>query len=568
MQSTNIEQNYVNNINFIREKISNCMPHIIEAFVQFYGEENREFIKNKLNNILVIPFVNYNYYESYISNYENDLFTIFCDKLGIPENDNLNFIFPFFNSGINKFENIENYLKLEKIEEKKIKDNMLKFSASEFLKYFFPELDTSPYKVIKDDYFEKIRKSYNFNKVNKFIESYKKFKEDYINPLLSEKDFVKKQKKEISDNLYENYLLQFKDLKMINEIKNITNLPENIIFEIFFGTESKEPIIFAFSKESDLLLNTGDEWQKTSILEDRKNVLDLLSKYDNGMNNISVEKLKSEILKSNKIEFIRSKYNEYRRQLEIRLTFLNYQFNEIKKQIIGHNLTAPFLIDNLYGFAGAVLPAVNDLGETFPILYIDIPLNKDFNKFDSTLIHELNHVIELCIKQCNKNCLKCISGWDITEISKDKNVSISKNSSINEITNDLIAERVTKIMHSHDCYILSDSKNTIYTSSTYGKLKNLIIPFLKQFEDVVIESRRNNNMKLLINTVGIENFNEFSRLCDEYDEYFFGLSDKEMYNELYENKNPKIIEQNSIFVDRRDVLLKKMINHYNETMKK
>ena len=73
------------------ETIEKSLPKIIEAFVIFYGEENREYIEQKFKDLIIIGYGLPDKLSSIIyeikNNLTKELIEQFFEKIGITENN-------------------------------------------------------------------------------------------------------------------------------------------------------------------------------------------------------------------------------------------------------------------------------------------------------------------------------------------------------------------------------------------------------------------------------------------------------------------------------------------------
>ena len=165
--------------------------------------------------------------------------------------------------------------------------------------------------------------------------------------------------------------------------------------------------------------------------------------------------------------------------------------------------------------------------DLFSLLLIDSGSLTDYA--DVRLIHELNHLYELSLVNIdeNNNSYEMICGWDyidgkfnqasaskVDTVTKDENKR--KYELFSEIINELIAQDITEKMHNNGLYIFNEEGNAKISGGTgYENTILLVKDFFNTYKNEIIESRRNNNIQLLFDKVGKENFDRLNGLFDK-----------------------------------------------------
>ncbi len=184
----------------IREKL----PQIIEAFVSFYGEEERDYIEDKFKKVFIVSYGSPKSYERIIEKNDKKVKDYLEEKLladlKIPRNLKHRFLESLFG-------------------EHEIFDN--EAPIEEYIKYLNNDISEISYPKIKNllNYFGKntnadvlikhIKKG-GYEELNKVIEVYKKIKEEYHKYLESTK-------------VYRDYIVRCQDLYSKLETKYLKN---------------------------------------------------------------------------------------------------------------------------------------------------------------------------------------------------------------------------------------------------------------------------------------------------------------------------------------------------------
>ena len=259
----------------IREKL----PKIIEAFVNFYGEEERDYIEDKFKNVFIVSYGSPKSYERIIEKNDKKVKDYLEEKLLADLKIPRNLKYRFLESIFGEYEIFNNETPIE-----------------EYIKYLNNDISEISYPKIKKllNYFGKntnadvlikyIKKG-GYKELNKVVEVYKKIKEEYHKYLESTK-------------VYRDYIVRCQDLyskletkylkKYIDEIKDVfTNEEfqelENFLnkkmsyddltprIKNYIGTNplNSPPVVESFSGENEIIIQKDDSWQKRSIIQDR-----------------------------------------------------------------------------------------------------------------------------------------------------------------------------------------------------------------------------------------------------------------------------------------------------------
>lgn len=577
------------------ETINKALPAIIEAFVTFYGESERERITTRFKNMLIIGYckpteMDYIIEESEVTK-ATSLIKKFLSKIKI-KNINKTKLKKILFLDIDKINDYPNNIKnieLRKLRETtKFDDRELlehpefnhlssyidylngnierKQEVIEFLSQIYPEvtIDTldkliSQNKFIEIDniipLYEELLKTYN-----KFSVSTKPYKEHLDKYLILKNALAKKYLKKLVSELKE--ILSEDEFKLIEEeyqiIERSTQYQETP--EIYLNRNLLPTYIDAFSKYTEEILNKEDDWRKESVYEERviflkKLGLDLGDDYLTYENSIEAKKLFPSKGFVDKLISTREKLYMEMKEEYYNLT-LEYQIN--REKINNLNLLDK---DDGYGvveyeeeFTGITnnIKKVDNNYISYPLLLLY--LGNDGGYLDNYLIHELNHIVETSLKKYNHPNYEIYCGWEILtgelEDNPNKKYSVQIDEEkreyelFNEIINELITQDITKILFASNHYIFNNKDNAvIFGGTNYEHTRFLVEEFYETYKKEIIESRKNGNIQVIYDTVGKDNFQALNQLLHIYNKYFSGEAIYEVYEDLekgIETKKTKI----------------------------
>ena len=522
------------------ETIQSKMPDIISAFIEFYGEENKDKILTKLNNMILICTIS------------PESLKYLLHELKKAKNKNL--IQTFLNQTKIEYQNIENKI---------------------FINNNFEALNKNILnKIIKDEKQNEIYQIYKtlLKQYSTFIADIKPY-EIYIKK-------CKKLKKTIQ-NKYLNALIQKYKYLFTEEELNEYNLNGQISKKmyLYFGNNLNVPsIIESFSKDSNLILNNphAPKWQKISIQNDRIKYykqmnIDLgndYKEYQKSLNCISVtpnQDLIEEIILT-KEYFEMKMYNDYYTSLP------QYIQNEEKIKNLnllssdsGYN-AGTFIYQKTYVTPN--LKKINNKYIEMPLVNINFDEITDFT--DNYIIHELNHVYELNLLNLDQNGALYICGWDtIYEANTSSNnlyplkteLSNRNYEAFNEIINELITEDIMSILHKNNVYMFTNKEKAQNISNNiYQNTKFLAQTFYNEFKDEIIKSR-NGNIEYIFNACGKENFENLNQLFNEFNKHWIGTNAIKLFQELEANVKNENTQKFQEILKKRDIILKQMLEY-------
>lgn len=624
------------------EEIKKAIPLYIEAFVKFYGEEKREEIEKKFNNLLCLGYQTPSAVVNAVSTLEKqktrELLEPVFEGINVPldsiagtctlsdkdympishlyELIDLHNIgeegrkqlfyddaFRILNSRLNMTkEEFEQLITTKEIP-KRYQDK------SDFVKdYIMDAIDTSKiegqykykFALVKDllkaiipsineDNFEELLNSDTVQKLmntkDNLEEAYKRYKEE-LGSLQDEVQNIKELSTELGKDLYRKFLKENIDIfpenirvKVEKYLNDKTAILENDIWEIAGISLEHDGCIKAFSEDAENILHDSNSpsWKVNSIKEERIKYfkiigLDLGDNYDDYLKSEEARKLTPS--KEGIERFIKSKsyyLNKYNNIFYTSLERHKKLLAEVEKidfmdkkdpvnamtYIEGVSYISPNFISGEEGYI------------SYPILIINF---SDFNsdRLDHTIVHELNHVFESCIGLVGENEYEFIFGWEFTtenlnlvpgqEVNTLENRKNRPYELFSEMINELIAKKISQIMHEENMYIFDDENNSKYEYTTgYDYSRFLVKDFFNEFKDAIIRSRSNGNIEIIFDEVGKENFDALNELFHIYNDSFSSMSRKiKLYSSLQKGEETELTRIYYKLVEKRDQILESM----------
>ena len=536
--------------------IQEKLDMIIEAFVEFYGEEKRANVEQKLRNTLIVKFCNNDNLAQIISDIEEELFKeVFNPPKG-------------FFYYLNPEEMIETL-------EKGDIDSYL-YLSDDIKKVCFD--GESEIKNIIENYRNGL-----YPKVNEYIQKYKELKQRLI-PY--KEKFEKEEKRiEVIDTKYYNilvdefsYLFPEEDLETYKRF----NIASGMISKYLGHSLSSTP--HAFAPKNEELLNDPNtsSWKKDSIEAERilflkKNGFDLATeedlfnepKYEEYLNNPECLKFIEETLKLfEKIEKRKEELNELRIK-EVVYGLEDYKECERiiseKNYINKNDSLGPFVYQSPVSCCEMNFINVDGYYMPYPLVLI----NAGMSNIEITTLHELNHAYENHVLEFTEEGSVSITGWDIEKnVFKDKKEpeqleykGITRPYELmSEYINDRIAEDIRTIMQQKGQYIFIPNENK--SGSSYRYVDFILENFYQTFKSIIIESRSHGNIQYIFDKLGRENFEALNNLVNKYYELFaFTLTGRMAVVDYYNNEPNENKEKIVELMSQRDIIIEQMKEH-------
>ena len=550
-------------------KYETLMPiHKYREFYDLYKLTEEQRLKLFIDN-------GYNLIKMYLPSLTSEEFISICDSKTIPL----------------KYQNLPAWIKNE-IEYYFDSSNCQKEYLEKFnkTKELLQKIDSS----IDESNFEEKLKDTKFQQLKELLEIYLIQKEEYTSYM----EKFSKYYEYIEKTNHLKHVLMNKYYQMfIKENIDLIPLDKRTGLEEFFTDSTKEynldpyiKFLFGFSligscgldcfkEEKTKELEKGDT-NSWSVEETKKARI----KYFN-MNGINLSGSYEDYIDNPEVKKIWPDEQRVKRFFEIRDTLIN-DFNieyfnsistnkEIREMINSLNLLDKEDCFNakLYETSGACVNPNVILKNNYYSLYSLVIVNfnlYDIDSMDQKIIHELNHLYELFLEYVDGNDYSIICGWDYFtgKINQDKiepidtlNVDNSKREYelYSEIINELIAKDICRKMYQKGNYVFGNPhEHKIYNSTSYDSSSFLAKDFYHEFKDVIIKSRRNGNIQIILNEVGKDNFDDLNSLFAIFNEHFGGMKFYNLVSSLNSNQET---EQTKIYYDlvkQRDEILKKM----------
>ena len=565
------------------ETIQRAMPAITEAFVTFYGEENREFIEQKFRDILIIGYSSPATVKRILNDMKkiksDELIKSFLEEVGVevssPEakmyidtsylDNTYSIPIHFYSSFLNG--------ELPAYQMSKV---------VEFLKNFYPEVTLDNLQELENqDHFREIKE-----KVRKY-DSIRSHYLAFLDTIKDYEDYVSKYDSYLRD-LKDKYDLEFVETfkefipeEELEKIRKAKNVVRNAFYYTPYLSTLKSwdlkgnALIDAFDEEQEAILHSDQEWRVKSVKKDRieyfkKCGIDHGDNYEEYMDDPECQR---KIPSLDFIKMVREKRLELYTRMgnEFYLSTEDYKKNRkrieesgclVDKDYFDANAfenNATFIADNL----------VNRNGEYSIFALLCINMGGIAENLDADIIHELNHVLELHLVGVNGNEYQTICGWDTAEgkiksgVSSNEKVNLENRKDkrgyelFNEIVNELIAQEIATILQNSGNYIFNPpGTGKIRGRTGYESTRYLITDFFNEYKDSIIASRRHGNIEKIKNAVGNQNFEDFNSLFHVHNETLSGF---EFYNMYEKKKKKRDTNRTRVFhslVNKRDEILK------------
>ena len=558
--------------------LQTIIPDVIEAFVDFYGEEERANITNRFNSIITIGYLSLNSYSNLVyeakkqvkaeaikhffkllnMDYDEDLATILFGSLSTLENG---FIGDYYKNRDNNYSKsfIDDFVK--KIREYYESHGKV-VSDDEICKM----LDSYENVFIDSVAFEKKTFNEKYGKYQSYLQQIEKIKDD-----MNKKYFMLYLKKIMP------YLSKVDQQKIANiDIDNyfLYTFEEGGLYLSFTADISHNTKISAFTSESERMLNDDNvpEWQKESIISERIDYFRNMGfnhgdDYKAYLADSECQKIIPSFEHADKICSLKT-FLEHQAVEETILAMPHLAAN--KKRVEEANLVIKEgeFLSTIIKELTCIVPnykLVDGKLVYCPVMYING--NRDVESFDCTLIHELNHIYELSLLGYDEKMIHSVSGWDICddeikdkeEVSHEKDPNKRSYEMLNEVINEIIAQEICTLMHKNGKFLIGDSQTSIDTSrSSYAKLFCLVREFYFEFKDAIIASRKNGNIQAIYDAVGKDNFEALNLLCYDYEMYFSGFKIYNLYNALEKNVDNELTRFHNECLRKKDEIIERM----------
>lgn len=551
--------------NILDINIKNYILIIRSAFAKVVGDKYLDIINERLDRSMYIPYTNFrgikNYREYLLNCKRDNLMLDFFSSIGMDISK-----FQGIHYDSDYYEEFENLITIFLGAKNGMDFNVHKFGIMAFTPD--EEFDTDIRKVTQicflNDYlfqgqevvtqknYDEFKRSNvykriidNINKWLPIIEDKKKEYQEFkktLNPLLeyvterqSTLKFIQESNRDavyqfIKENCDEEWLKLYQETHKDNESASsiLGDIDEYFGFAIFRG------------KYDNILAEKGKEFEKRNIMEKRLKFFEDIGYLDapvssfagaiEGVYNVimsskearrlipsvslrkKLEKLKEELIKKSEKELIKEDYYFIKRMQEER-------FSEETADALAEALvTSPVVVSNA---------TCND--EKYILLYYTIR-EYDGGTLDYILLHEFIHLFEHFLR-----CIGEISGFDHLSSNDNRKNPYNRDNfrlyeRFNETLTDMLAIDVLHVLHDEfKVFLLEDNSfiRSPINKNTNSILKNMLYPFYHDYFDIMIEAFMEEDLNILFDEVGRENFEELVDIVNYVDTLIskFGLAD-------------------------------------------
>ena len=441
----------------------------------------------------------------------------------------------------------------------------------------------------KIDYIVKIA-----NKLEEKNNIYNEFCDTNLKKFTELLDKQKQYKSELQKKYFIKFVEQHKDLLSDEDIKKFDEEKLNTYpsfhgiegLKIFFGSSFgyTRGISYFDQKNDDILSNPeSGEYLKKTIEEARVQYfkykgLDLGDNYEDYINNPKCQEIWPSQELINKLEDSSNNYEDLlNKDFYFELPFYKEVIDKINKMEL-LDKDSVFQPSNFVQKVMCVMPNIIQDENGYSLCPQVLIYSDDSEYLDGCIIHELNHLYELSLLNVTDGKYETICGWDYLEGEYNQNVAslddtteLNKNKRkyelFNEIINEKIAQDITKMMHDKGVFLFCDPnkyKNSGGTSYEHSAF--LINDFFKEYHDAIIKSRSNNNINIIWDAVGKENFDALNDLFYEFNKLFSGFAFYGLIDDLNKKKDTEQVRAFNEIRAKRDAILNNM-REYNNSIK-
>lgn len=584
-----------NNIDFEQIKLA-----VLPYFIQIYGEEYKDIIVDRLNKIEPIFYSDLDSNAHVMHNMQSqkraELTIKFLEDNGIYLSEELKEKAITTGNTYGIKNNVEakklldicfsrvgydDYpdLKIKKVKQVPLDNEYLIRTNVEFFEKLGCNVNEQNYNdwILSDEatkIFEKIKDL--LLKINKLDAEYHEFDRQFA-------DFKKTLDRgiEIKRSLEEKYMLEFlgtikqhmnkHDIELLENYLNSSekdyySFKRNMsILKIVGDSLYDDSILNAFSSKSDEKLSDPEipNYMKQSINSDR-------IKYYKEMNMYNGEIKEEEFLKSNVALFKRmpqnladeilAKKENYRNLCEEKYVEETSSYKENMEDIqkMGFETESSFNAEIIKNGIKCINPnvrIVNGKPESVALLLFSVQ-NCPYEYIDVTLIHEINHAIELSLVDYSNDNVICKTGFEYLSECHSKRFYTQ----FSEIINQIIAMEVTEAMHKDGVYLFDNPKTSkIKGATSYENQIQFVQGFWEHFRKDIMYARINNNMDSLFATIGRENFEELNNIINENVLLPRGI----LMNDLINNRTTELTMKYDALMKRAITVQNKMIEYSN-----
>lgn len=415
---------------------------------------------------------------------------------------------------------------------------------------------------------------------------------DPFQPFIEYVEKCKILEQEISEKHFINLILEYKDYLPESEVQELCRQRDNnerlylykmpVIESYFNSSLSFTPDIASFSSENESILKTSepDNWRLSSIRYDRirfykRQGIDHGDDFDAYEQDPRCAEVRPSTELADRI-VADKKSREEQARIEYYESLPDFKMDNERIRQAGITNDEPGYDPNTYeNTVMCICPNTKEVDGVVSLAPLGIfrLTESSLDTLDSFIMHELNHVYELDLIEDTPEYTKYSCGWEVIIVPKhqDKITTLEKDEEkrdyelFNEIINELISQDISELLHENDIYLFSSPENSkIKNKTSYEGTIFIIRDFYKMYHDDIIASRRGNNMEPLFKKVGEDNFNELNSLFHTFYEHFSGMKIYNVLSQLKDGKDTELTRIYQSIVEKRDIIMAKMIEHTKE----
>lgn len=534
---------------------------ILSAFKTIFGYKYSSIIDERLGNVLLTTYSNYEgikaYYEYLEDAKSRELCIKFLNRIGIDLSSynivsfadkfdgNLKDIINMYLDGDYAFKStfqvIPDTFRAFFVDDSNIYNkNTIIYNRIKFINNLTGRnitFETYNEFVETNEYKELIKLLEKYNNIyielcdemNEYLDSIKEYKDHYTSEMKRYNDIVMSKTNELYEDIKDCFDYDIKD-------------------EIYEKGLDKKLLIEYFSEYYSEKLKS-----KNLSLSERNLIISYRESY--------ISKLgKNKVLPSFELVDKITKKREEKKEESIRkFIFESDTFNRAMKNFADAYETKEYLYRMIKNKRVCVHAGVFN-GNFIPLMFLTIR-EYECGTLDYIVLHEMIHALESePIEGDNYRC-----GFEpkifFGERSPHEHVHPKrKYERLNETITDLFALEALEVLHTLDIYFMDEKSRTKLApgnSNTSIVLKKLLTPFMERYRDLIIDARISGNMDNLMNHIGKNNFEELNDIIDYIDMLVeMGLceklNEKDMEDRLVVEYVNELKKMSNVYADMDD----------------
>ena len=510
--------------------LKDALPMIIEAFVDYYGEEERDNIEKKFYNTSYIGYINESNMlhaliciKNELTKYlllelenEFDVSEIEKELLFANNNTSLEFDTLLNISKIAKYIELEklgkevrfrkkrergietlNYyhfdVTLENVDEflQSEKFSLMKTANADFynmIMSYFDDSEMVEYERSKEDIIEVVKTLYpsinednlsdlvNDERLNKMIAAYND-KLDYFDKFCAKLASYEDKVTEMSDQRIAardraHILLYDKYHDYINEafLTRMKEYGNTRTADKYFRDDG----IFSFTSECNSILEDDEAslWRKDSIMSDRVNFFKMLG-VDKGDNYEDYKDCFNLLPSQEIIDQMKNEYDKLMENLEIQSLKDNDYWARLEELqrlnlVCDANYYSANLLKNIIACVCPDARKIGDRLEVHPLLFLS--MNSLAEYLDDIIIHECNHRFELSLDGEDEHGLSFLCGWDYLYQEKDAEMNDTLEKDESKRDYELFNEIINEMIAQEITALMHKNGKYIFNNERFGKI--------------------------------------------------------------------------------------------------